>query len=80
MGQMSTPDIPKRLSIIFLWAEFSQRAPIPIVNILINTVYIVGGLWGTHSYSDSPKNKKETDYFRNGLLSLCLLVENMMTN
>ena len=63
--KLPTPALPKRLHLIFY-----HRVPIYIVNSLLNTVYIVGGQWGTHSYSSSPKHNNEADYFRNGLLSL----------
>ena len=39
-GHLPTPEIPKRLSIIFLWADFYRRAPTPIVNPLQYTVCI----------------------------------------
>ena len=71
LGYLPTLLLPNTISPIFLWAEFSQRNHITIDNPLLNIVYIFGGRWGTHSYSDSPKNNKETYYFRNGLLSLC---------
>ena len=59
------PPFTDRLSIIFLWEGFSQRAPIPIVNPLLKTVCIFGGIWGAHYYSASPKNNNKTDNFRN---------------
>ena len=37
---LPTPALTKRLSLIFLWEEFSRRAPIPIVNPLQYTVCI----------------------------------------
>ena len=42
-GKITTPTLPKRLYLIFLLAELSQRAPTPIVNTLLNTVHIFGG-------------------------------------
>ena len=59
LGHLTTPALPKRISIIFLWEEFSQRDTIHIVNPLLNTVRSFGGRCGTHSYSDSPKIKRE---------------------
>ena len=64
-GQLTTPALPKRFSVIFLWAELSQRAPISIINPPLKTVCIFGGRWDAHSYLDSPKNNKKTDNFRN---------------
>ena len=55
-GQLPTPTLPKRSSIIFLWEEFSQRAPIPIFNPLLNTVRVFVGIWGAHSFQSSPKH------------------------
>ena len=69
--KLPTPALPKRLSLIFIWAELSRRARIPIFNILLNTVCIVGGRQGTHSYLPLPKNYKEKVFFRSRLLSLC---------
>ena len=69
--QLPTPALPNRLSLIFIWAELSQRAPIPIANPLLDTVCIVGGQWGAHYYSTSLDNNKETYCFRIRLLSLC---------
>ena len=63
--QLPTPELPKRLYLIFLWVEFSQMDTIPIVNPLLNTVRIFGGRWGAHSYLASPKNNKKKDNFRN---------------
>ena len=77
-GQLPTPALPKRHSLIFLWEEFSQRDPTPIVNPLLNKIFIVGGKWGTHSYSTPPKNNRGTDSFWNRLLSLCWFVDNVM--
>ena len=37
---LATTALPKRLSLIFLWAGFSRRYPIPIVDPLIYTVCI----------------------------------------
>ena len=79
-GHLPTPALPQRLSLIFLWAEFSQRAPIPIFNPLQDTVYIVRGIWSAHSYLALPKNNKGTYWFWNKLISLCWLVQNVMTN
>ena len=62
---MSTPTIPKRIYLIFLWAEFPQRDPIPIIDPLLKTVYIFVGIWGAHSYLDSKKYNKTTDNFIN---------------
>ena len=70
-GHMPTPALPKRLSLIFLWEEFSQTDPIQIVNPLLDTVCIIGGRWCAHSYFYLPKNNKEADCFLNRLLSLC---------
>ena len=53
-GQLPTTALPKRLSRIFLWEEFSRRDPILIVNTFLYTDYIFGGRWGAHSYLDSP--------------------------
>ena len=53
--QLTTAALPKRISLIFLWVELSQRDTILIVNPLLKTVSIFGGKWGEHSYSDSPK-------------------------
>ena len=39
-GHLPTPALPKRLSLIFLWAELSRRDPILIVNPLQYTVCI----------------------------------------
>ena len=39
-GHLPTPELPKRLSLIFLYAELSQRYPIPIVKTLQYTVCI----------------------------------------
>ena len=61
---MPTPALPKRLSLIFLWAEFSRRDAIPIVYSILKTVCIFGRKWGAHSYSTSPKYNKITDKFR----------------
>ena len=80
LERLPTPALPKSISLIFLLAELSWRAPIPIVNPLLYTVCIFGGRWGEHSYLDTPKNNKETDWFWNRLLSLCWLVHNVMTN
>ena len=68
--QLPTTALPKRLSVIFLWAEFYQRDPIPIFNPLLKTVRICGGRWGAHSYLASPKNNKKCTTFIIGLLSL----------
>ena len=68
--QLPTPELPKRLSIIFLRKQFSQRGAIPMVNPLLNIVCIFGRRWDAHSYLSSPKNSKGIDYFQNGLLSL----------
>ena len=62
---MTNPVLPKRISLILLWAEFPQRDPIQIVNPLPNTVYIFGRQWGAQSYLASLKNNKELDNFRN---------------
>ena len=78
-GKLTTLDLTKRLYLIFLWAELSRRATIPIPNPLLYTVYIVGGWQGAHSYSALLKNNKETDCFRNRLLSLCWIVQNVIT-
>ena len=64
-GQLPTPVLTKRLSPIFLWAEFSQSSPIPKVNLLLKTVFFLGGIWGAHSYLDSPKYNKITNNLRN---------------
>ena len=53
--QLPSYALPKRLSIIFLWAEFSIRGPIYIVNIVLYTFCIVECKWGAHSYWTSPK-------------------------
>ena len=39
-GHLPTPTLPKRISIFFLWEEFSWRAPTEIVNPLQYTVCI----------------------------------------
>ena len=39
-GHITTPALPRRLYLILLWAELSQRALIPIVNPLQYTVSI----------------------------------------
>ena len=39
-GHLTTPALPKRLSLILLWAELSQKDPTPIVNPLQYTVCI----------------------------------------
>ena len=65
LGQLNTPALPKRLSLIFLWAEFSLRSSIHIVTPLLNTVRIFGGRWDVHSYLSSPTYNKKTDNFRN---------------
>ena len=64
-GQLPTPALPKRLSLIFSQANFPRGDSIPIVNTLLNTVRICGGKLGAHSYLASPKNNKETDNFGN---------------
>ena len=56
-GQLPTPELPKRISLIFPWAGFSQRSPIPIFNPLLKT--------GAHSYSASPKYNQIPNSFRN---------------
>ena len=61
--QLPTPVLTKRLSLIFLWAEFSWRAPIPIVKPLLKMVCGFGGLWGAHSYSASQKYNKIPNNF-----------------
>ena len=66
-GQLPTPDIPKRTSLIFLWSELSQRAPIHIANPLLKTVCVFGSIWVTQSYSVLPKYKKITNKFINVL-------------
>ena len=66
LGQLSTPVLPKGISLIFPWVEFSRRASISIVNLLVKTVSVFGGRWGAHSYSDSPKYNK----IKNNLLNL----------
>ena len=68
-GQLTTTALPKRLYLIFIWQEFSQRDPIPIFNPFLNIAFIIGERWVKQSYLASLKNT-ETDYFRNGLLSL----------
>ena len=78
LGKLPTSALPKRLHLIFLWEEFPRRVPIPIVNILLDTVCIFVWIWIAHSYLDLPKNNKEKDFFRNRLLSLFWLVYNMM--
>ena len=70
-GQLPTTALTKRVSIIFLWAEFSRRAPIPMFNPILNIFCIFRGRWDAYSYSASPKNNKRIDCFRNGILSLC---------
>ena len=40
LGHLTTLALPKRLYIIFIWAELSQRDPITIVNTLQYTVCI----------------------------------------
>ena len=65
LGKMTNPVLPKRISLILLWAEFPQIDPIQIVNPLPNTVYIFGRQWGAQSYLASLKNNKELDNFRN---------------
>ena len=70
--QLPTPALPKRLSLSFLWEEFSQRAPIPIVNSLHKTVRVFGGQWVAHSYLDSPNYNKITNNFQNRLSLLVL--------
>ena len=77
---LSTPALPRRLSVIFLWEELSQRALIPILNTLLDIICIVGGRWGAHSYLALLKNNRVTYLFWNRLLSLCWLFHNMMTN
>ena len=64
-GQLPTPVIPKRPSLIFLWEECSRKTPIPIVDPLLKNVYIFGGQWGAHSYLDSPKYNRITDNILN---------------
>ena len=68
-GQLLTAALPRRFSIIFLWAELSRRDPIPIVNPLLKTVRVLEGRWGTHFYFASQKNKNKTENLRN----LCLI-------
>ena len=63
--QLPTPALYKRLSLIFLWVKFSQRASIPIVNPLLKTVCTFGGRWCAHYYSASPKYRKITYNFWN---------------
>ena len=78
LGQLSTHVFPKSLSLIFLWAEFSQRAPIPIVNPLLKSVRIFVGQWDAHSYLVSPKNNNKTENFLNWtpiLVLTCLLCD-----
>ena len=53
LGHLTTPDIPKRLSLIFLWVELFQRDPIPIVDSLLKPDCIFGGRWDAHFYLDS---------------------------
>ena len=65
LGQLPTHALPKRLHLIFLWAEFSQRAPITIANPILKPVLIFGGKWGAHSYLVSHKNNEETYNFQN---------------
>ena len=70
LGKFPIFALIKRLSLIFIWVEFFRKAPIPIFNPLLYTVCIVGGKWGAHSYSDSPKNNKETYFFWNRIIYL----------
>ena len=65
---LPTPDLPKRLSLIFLWAEFSRRAPISIVNTLLYTVCTIGGRWGAQYYLASPENNTKIDCFLDRIL------------
>ena len=78
--KLPTPVLLKRISLIFLWEDFSQRDTIPIVNALLYKFYIFVVWWCAHSYLALLKNNKETDCFRNRLLYFCLLVHNVMTN
>ena len=61
LGHLSTPALTKMIYLIFLWAEFFRRGPIPVVNPSLYKVCLVGGRWGAHSNLVLPKNKKETD-------------------
>ena len=71
-GKLLTPALTKRLSLIIIWSEFSQRAPIPIVNRILKMVYNFGGRWVAKYYSASPKYNKTTNNFRNRLPTLFL--------
>ena len=48
--QLPTPALLKRIYLIFIWQELSQRAPILIFNPLLDIVYIVGGQWGVQYF------------------------------
>ena len=41
-GKLPTTTLPKRISLTFLWAELSQRDPIPIVNALLKKFFLEG--------------------------------------
>ena len=69
-GQLTNTALPKRISLIFLWAEFDQRDPMPIVKPLPKTVCVFGGRWGVHSYLASPKYKIQQTNLEIGFLSL----------
>ena len=62
-GQILTPALTKSLSLIFLWADFSWRAHIPVINPLLKTVCVFGGWWVAHSYSASPQYNNITNNF-----------------
>ena len=64
-GHLTTTAFPKRLYLIFLWAEWSQRDPIPIVDPLLKIVCIFVVLWGAHYYFSSTKYNKITYNFQN---------------
>ena len=71
-GQLTSPALPKRLSLIFLLEVLSQRSPITIVNPLLKTFCFFGGIWGAHYCLASPKYNKKTNNFQNQLPLLVL--------
>ena len=63
-GKLTTPEFPKRLSLIFLWVELYRRYPIPIVNPLLIKFRIFKGD-GVQTLFWLHKKNKKTDNFCN---------------
>ena len=70
-GQLTTPALPKRISVIFLWTEFFQRYHIPIFNPLLKKFVFFEGDGAHTLICLHQKITRKEIIFLIGVLSLC---------